>query len=134
MGGPGARPAVKGATLDAGALIAFERGSSRMLALVARARQENLRLAVPAGVIAQVWRDGARQARLSRLLHAPVTDIVPLDDLTARAVGVRCGQVDATDIVDVSVAVCARERGHPIITGDPDDLRTIDPGLTVIPL
>lgn len=118
-------------TLDSGALIAFERGSTRMLALVERASVHGRRLAVPAGVVAQTWRAGPRQARLSRLLRAPVTEIVPLDDLAARAVGIMCGRTAATDVVDVSVVVCARERGHSVVTGDPDDLRAIDPTLSV---
>lgn len=122
-----------GATLDSGALIAFERGSSRMIALVERARSHDLRLAVPAGVVAQVWRGGGRQARLSRLLAAPLTDVVALDELEARAVGVVCGVTGWADVVDVSVVVCARARRHRIVSGDPDDLRAIDPALEVVP-
>jgi hypothetical protein len=123
---------VNGATLDSGALIAFERGSPRMLALVERAASRGLALAVPAGVVAQTWRDGVRQARLSRLLRAPLTEIVALDEPTARTVGVVCGRASVTDVVDVSVVICARERGHHVVTGDPDDLHAIDPSLTVV--
>jgi hypothetical protein len=125
---------VTGATLDTGALIAFERGSPRMLALVERAAGHGLALAVPAGVVAQAWRGGARQARLSRLLRAPLTEIVALDEPTARTVGVVCDRAGVTDIVDVSVVVCARERGHQVVTGDPGDLHAIDPSLTVVRL
>ncbi len=123
---------MKGATLDSGALIAFELGSARMLALVERAIGQGLRLSVPAGVVAQTWRGGVRQARLSRLLGAPVSEIVPLDELTARTVGVLCGQVGAADVIDVSIVVCARQRGHQVVSGDPDDLRAIDPTLAVV--
>jgi PIN domain-containing protein len=123
---------VNGATLDSGALIAFERGSPRMLALVERAASLGLGLAVPAGVVAQTWRDGVRQARLARLLRAPLTEIVALDEPTARAVGVVCGRAGVTDVVDVAVVVCARERGHHVVTCDPDDLHAIDPSLTVV--
>jgi hypothetical protein len=123
---------VTGATLDCGALIAFERGSPRMLALVERATDRGLRLAVPAGVVAQTWRGGVRQARLSRLLRAPSAEIVPLDDLVARAVGVLCGKTGAADVIDASVVLCARERGHRVVSGDPDDLLAIDPALPVV--
>ena len=122
-----------GATLDSGALIAFERSQPRMVALVERAAALGLRLAVPAGVVARTWRGGGRAASLSRLLRAPLTEVVPLDELTARMIGVVCGRTGATDVVDVSVVVCARERGHRVVSGDPDDLRTIDPGLAVAP-
>jgi hypothetical protein len=123
---------VTGATLDSGALIAFERGSPRMLALVERATDRGLRLAVPAGVVAQTWRGGVRQARLSRLLRAPSAEIVPLDDLAARAVGALCGKTGAADVIDASVVLCARERGHRVVSGDPDDLLAIDQTLRVV--
>ena len=35
-------------------------------------------------------------------------------------------------MVDVSVALCARDRGHPVITTDPADIAKIDPSLTLI--
>jgi hypothetical protein len=35
-------------------------------------------------------------------------------------------------VVDVSVVVCARERGHAVVTSDPDDLRAIDPKLELL--
>jgi hypothetical protein len=122
---------VTGATLDSGALIAFERGSARMLALIERATDRRLTLSVPAGVVAQTWRGGVRQARLSRLLSAPISEIVPLDELAARAVGVLCARTGATDVVDASVVVCARERGHQVVSSDPNDLLAIDRRLHV---
>ncbi len=121
-----------GATLDSGALIAFERGSPRMIALVERAMDSSALLAVPAGVVAQTWRGSGRQARLSRLLRSPVVEVVPLDDPGARAVGVLCGQAGVIDVVDVSVVVCARERGQRVVSEDPRDLRAIDPSLVVV--
>ena len=123
---------MRGVTLDTGALIALERGSRRMIALLEVADAEGASLAVPAGVVAQAWRGGARQARIARLLDAALTTVVPLDDLEARLVGVICGQVGLSDVVDVSVVVCARERGHAVVTSDPDDLRAIDPKLELL--
>jgi len=32
----------------------------------------------------------------------------------------------------VSVALCARDRGHSVITSDPADIAKIDPSLTLI--
>ena len=103
-----------------------------MIALLQVAQLEGATLAVPACVVAQAWRGGARQARIARLLDAPVTEVVPLDDLGARLVGVICGRVGVTDVVDVSVVVCAREHGHAIVTSDPDDLRAIDPKIELL--
>ena len=55
---------MSGQTLDAGALIAFERNDRAVVALLARALEVGYSLAVPAGVVGQVWRDGRRRARL----------------------------------------------------------------------
>lgn len=123
---------MRGATLDAGALIAFERADRRMVTLAARALERGDRFAVPAGVVAQVWRDGARQARLVRLLASPVVEIVALDDPVARAVGQLCGVTGTTDVVDASVVLCARQHGHAVLTSDVDDLRRIDPRLDLV--
>lgn len=121
-----------GATLDAGALIAFERGGRQVVALVARALERGDRLSVPAGVVAQVWRDGARQARLARLLGSPAVELVDLDDPAARAVGQLLGVSATRDVVDASVVWCARQRRHVVATSDPDDLLAIDPDLRVL--
>jgi predicted nucleic acid-binding protein len=121
-----------GATLDAGALIAFERGQRNVVALVARAIERDAVLAVPAGVVAQIWRDGARQARLTRLLAASIIDIVPLDDHAARAAGQLLGASGTTDVVDASAVWCARERGHAVVTADVEDMRVIDPSVPTV--
>ena len=121
-----------GATLDSGALIAFERGQRDVIALMARALERGVRLAVPAGVVAQVWRDGSRQARLARLLASPIIDIVALDDRAGRAVGQLLGTGGTTDVVDASVAWCARQRGHVVVTSDVEDVKAIDPSLRVV--
>jgi hypothetical protein len=47
---------VPGLTLDAGALIAFERNDRRLVAVIARSLEHGHGLAVPAGVVGQVWR------------------------------------------------------------------------------
>ncbi|HMS74307.1 type II toxin-antitoxin system VapC family toxin [Gordonia sp. (in: high G+C Gram-positive bacteria)] len=126
------RTKVTGLTLDTGALLALERGDSRVRALLGRAVENGLPLAVPAGVVAQAWRGGPRQARVAHLLADPVVEVVPLDDTTARAVGLLCGRSGHADVVDVHVALHARERGHTVVTSDPDDLRSVDPAVRLI--
>jgi hypothetical protein len=119
-------------TLDAGALIAFERNDRRVVAMVARALANGVRLAVPAGVVGQVWRDGRRQARLARLLGSRVVDIEPLDDQRARAAGQLCGVAGTADVIDASVVLCAKARGHGVLTSDPEDLGRLDGGLRLV--
>ena len=124
----------KGVTLDAGALIALERGSRQMALLLGVAADADARLAVPAGVLAQVWRDGRRQARIARFLGSRYCEVVPLDAPGARMAGHLCALTSTSDIVDASVVVVARQRGRRVITSDPDDLRRLDPTLELIVL
>jgi predicted nucleic acid-binding protein len=104
-----------------------------MRALVRTALERRTTIAVPAGVLAQVWRGSARQVAVARLIRSTITEVVPLDQRSALAVGKLCARTGAADVVDVSVALCARERGHPVVTSDPGDLRAIDPTLTLVP-
>jgi len=123
---------VTGLTLDTGALIALEAGSRRMALRVKQAVAAGAELAIPAGVVAQAWRGGARQARIAKLLQLKVTSVVPLDAKLALRVGATCASTGSTDVVDVSVALCARDRGHWVVTTDPADIAKIDPALTLI--
>ena len=121
-----------GLTLDTGALIALETGSRRMALRVEQAVAAGAELAIPAGVVAQAWRGGARQARIAKLLQLKVTSVVALDAKLALRVGATCATTGSADVVDVTVALCARERGHPVVTSDPDGIAAIDPALTLI--
>jgi hypothetical protein len=123
---------MSGVTFDSGGLIAFERNDRRVVAIVARAIELRLPLAAPAGVIGQVWRDGRRQVRLVRLLASGVVDVEPLDDARARAAGQLCGVTRTSDVIDASVVLCARARGHRVLTSDPEDLARLDPRLPLI--
>jgi predicted nucleic acid-binding protein len=118
--------------LDTGALIGFERNDRRVVAIIARALHHHDPLLVPAGVVAQAWRDGGRQTRLARLLGSPRCEVLVLDDLQARAAGQVCGVAKTADVVDASVAVAARDHGAMVLTSDPDDLRRLDSRLDVV--
>ncbi|HEV7937938.1 MAG TPA: PIN domain-containing protein [Solirubrobacteraceae bacterium] len=116
-----------GFTLDTGALIALERKDERMKALLARvlAHPEAM-IHIPAGVVAQAFRDGSKQVRLVRLLKEAQARVVALDEDTARAVGILLGLRGTNDVVDASVVMCARRYDQPVVTADPDDLRRLD--------
>jgi hypothetical protein len=123
---------VKGLTLDTGALIALERKDDRMKALLERIAAEPVAVVhIPAGVVAQAFRDGPKQARLMRLLKEAHTRVVALDEQTAYVVGLLLGLRGASDVVDASVVVCARRYGQPVVTGDPEDLRRLDTTVTL---
>lgn len=116
-----------GVTLDVGALIALERGDSRILALLRLLTKRGGRVRVPAGAAGQAWRGGARQAVLARLLSSPEVEVPSLDLALARACGELCAASGTADIVDASVILVAREHGDPIVTSDVEDLRRLDP-------
>jgi predicted nucleic acid-binding protein len=133
MGRTRTRPAA-GIVLDAGALIALDRGDKRMIALLQRALAQGRAFRVPAGVVGQAWRDGRMQVTLGRFLRSEEVEIVPLDEQLARSCGELCAATDSSDIIDASVVILARERRDPIVTGDPDDLRRLDPTAQMIPV
>ena len=118
--------------LDTGALIGFERNDRHTVAIIVWALEHQDSLFVPAGVVAQAWRDGSRQARLARLLGSPLCEVLALDDHQARAAGQLCGVSETNDIVDASVAVAARNLGGRVLTSDPDDLRRLDRHITIV--
>ena len=123
-----------GITLDAGALIALDRGDKRLIALLQRALAQRLELRVPSGVVGQAWRDGRVQVTLARFLRIEEVEIVPLDEQLARACGELCGATGTADIIDASVVILARERRDHIVTSDPRDLRRLDPTCPIIPV
>ena len=123
---------MSGLTLDAGALIAFERNDRKLVVLLSRALEAGYSLAVPAGAVGQVWRNGRRQARLARFLSSEEVIVEPLDDQRAREAGQLCGVTGTADVIDASVALCARRRGHRIVTSDPTDVRRLDSRLPMI--
>lgn len=121
-----------GFCLDAGALIAVDRGEQRVISLLDRAVAAGVSLEVPATVVAQVGRDGGRQARLARFLGAREVITVELDAQSARAVGVMCGAAGIPDVVDGHVALHARRRGLAVLTSDAGDIARLDPTLVII--
>jgi hypothetical protein len=125
--------AIDGLTLDAGALIALDH-PSKSLAMQRRIETTWRRggaLCVPVEVIAQAWR-GPRQVRLARLLNSPDVEIARMDLSTARAVGMLCAQTGHHDVVDVHVALCARQRNHAVVTSDSSDIARVDSSLTIL--
>jgi hypothetical protein len=115
--------------LDAGALIAFERGDAKMRALCREAQRVGARFIVPAGVVGQAVRAPARQVELRALLHAATTNVEPLSFAMAEACGVLCGKTKSSDVVDASVAITAKRENAQVITSDPKDLKRLDPRL-----
>jgi len=109
--------------LDAGALVAVDRGSRAMIARLRAAQQHGLDLRSNAMVIAQVWRDRhGRQAGLAQMLRAVDVRAVSPDD--GRRAGVLLGMTGTSDPVDATVVLLASP-GDRIVTSDPQDLAAL---------
>jgi hypothetical protein len=130
----GARTFQAGIVLDAGALIALERGDKRMIALIDRAIAQGRKFRIPAGVLGQAWRDGHEQLTLARFLRTEEVEVVPLDNQLARSCGTLCRVAGTSDVIDASVVILAGERQDPIVTSDPSDRRRLDPSAQVVSL
>ena len=123
----------RGFVLDSGALIALERGDDRVVSLTVSIRRAGTPLVTSAGVVAQVWRGGARkQVPLAFLLRR--TEVIDLTDAQARVVGTLLGLSRTSDPVDAHIALIAHTRHWPVLTSDIDDLRAIDPTLELYPI
>jgi hypothetical protein len=117
--------------LDAGALRAIEKGDRKVLALCKIAALDGASVVVPTGVIGQVWRDGARQAKIARLIEANGTLVEPLDLGVAKLAGAVCGHAGTTDVVDATVVIAARQHRALIVSSDRSDLHRLDPGIQI---
>ena len=124
MGAKRPRPVV----LDAGALIAIDRADRRLVRLLELAQDVH----VPAGALAQAWRNPARQVRLVRVVSADGVVVHPLDAASARAAGQLCGATASSDVVDASVVLVAGVVDGVTVTSDPDDLHRLDPGIDLV--
>jgi len=124
---------IVGLTLDAGALIALDLPSKAldMQRRIDTTRRRGGTFCVPVAVVAQAWR-GPRQVRLARLLASPDVEIAGMDLPTARAVGMLCAHTGYPDVVDVHVALCARQRRHAVVTSDPADIVRVDGSLPIL--
>ncbi len=56
------------AVLDAGALVAIDKGDRSVGAMLRVLQRNGVPVVTGGGVVAQVWRDGGRQANLARIL------------------------------------------------------------------
>jgi hypothetical protein len=108
--------------LDAGALIAYEQGDRTVRAFLERAGRTGVDVRTTTGAVAQVWRKGARQARLALLLQGLLE--VELTRERARRIGTLLGNAGRRDVIDGSIIDAAVD-GDEILTTDPDDITTL---------
>jgi hypothetical protein len=106
--------------LDAGALLAVDRGERAMMARLRVAQQRGLELRSNAMVVAQVWRGRrGRQVNLARVLRA--VDVRSVSHSEGREAGALLAEAGTTDPIDATVVLLAAP-GDRILTSDPEDL------------
>lgn len=106
--------------LDAGALVAVERGRRDVAALIKGELLAGRAPVTHGGVVGQVWRGGrGRQVQLARLL--PALEVTPLDAALGRRAGELLGRARTADVIDAAVVLLATD-GDLILTSDAYDL------------
>ena len=106
------------AVLDAGALVAVDKRDRKVGAMLRVLQRDGVPVLTSGGVVAQVWRDGSRQANLARILSG--VDVDALDDLTARKVGELLRQNRSEDLVDAQVALLVQPEDLVFTSDEPD--------------
>jgi hypothetical protein len=104
---------------DAGGLIALDRGSREVGAILAAATEAGVEAVTSSACVAQTWRDPARQARLARALSGFVEH--SLGPSTARDCGLLLADAHTSDIADATIALVAQD-GDTVLTSDPRDI------------
>jgi hypothetical protein len=108
--------------VDAGGLIGYERRDRSVIAFIETAQRQQVPIRTTSGIVAQVWRNGAQQARLARLLKG--IDERHIDADHGRSIGELLGVAGSVDVIDASLIDIALD-GDEILTSDAGDLRVL---------
>ena len=113
---------MKGLVLDAGALIALDRGNRDMHSEIRATRLSGAPVRTSPMALAQAWRDGKRQARLASAMRDIDARVITGED--GRQGGELLAASGTSDAIDATVALLARS-GDLLYTSDPGDLRKL---------
>ncbi len=108
--------------LDAGGLIAIDRLDRAVGAMLRVAQQGKIPVRTSAAVIAQVWRNGALQVNLARVLAG--VDAATLDGVRGRSVGEILALSKTADVVDGHLGLIVQS-GDTVLTSDAEDTKKI---------
>jgi len=108
--------------LDAGALIAIERDDPVVYKKIQNALRAGRPVRTNPNVVAQLWRNGARQARLAKALR--MVEVVPITREDGYRAGVLLGATRTKNVVDATVALLA-QADDEVSTSDPGDLKAL---------
>ena len=110
------------AVLDAGALIAVDKRDRKIGAMLRVLQRDGVPVVSSAGALAQVWRDGRRQANLARVVSG--VDIDGLDEASAKKVGELLRANRSDDLVDAHVALLVQPADQ-VLTSDEPDIKSL---------
>ena len=111
-------------TFDTGALVGLERARHEMRKVYATAVTNDIRITVPAVVLAEWWRTGRKEKERSQILRSLIID--PTTDLVARLAGAALTLLPGAHTIDALVMASAAQRPNECVyTSDPDDLRAL---------
>lgn len=108
--------------LDAGAFVAVEKRDRRVGAMLRVLAQQRVPLWTSAAVIAQVWRDGRKQALLARILDG--VGVRGLGSGEDKRIGELLAVARMHDVIDAHVALAVDDGDH-VLTSDLEDLRRL---------
>lgn len=110
------------AVLDAGAFVAADKSDRHIAALLRMLQQRGVPLCTSSAVVAQVWRDGRKQANLARVLAGvEVRALAPDSD---KRTGELLALTKTSDVIDAHVAMLV-ENADILITSDRGDLERL---------
>ena len=115
--------------LDSGAVIALAAGDARARAFVTRAMRQGDLLVIPAVVLAETTRGGARDAPVNRVVNS-VGDITPATEAIARQAGRLLAAVGLASATVDALIVAEAVLGGPatLLTGDVGDFSALADG------
>jgi len=117
-----------GLTFDTGALIGLERSRHHMRKVFDVAVTHDVRITVPAVVVAEWWRLGRKEKERAKLLRAVAIEAI--DDRLARLAGVALSLVPRAQTIDALVMASASQRANEIVyTSDPGNLEALRAGV-----
>lgn len=105
--------------LDAGAFVAADKSDRRLGAMLRVLQKQRLPLRTSSAVVAQVWRDGRKQARLAAVLAG--VDVIPLAPDEDRRTGELLATSRTKDVIDAHLSLRV-EDGDLVLTSDRADL------------
>jgi hypothetical protein len=111
----------QGVTLDAGAIVAYEKRDRRMWALFKAAIENDATISVATAVVAQVHRGNS--PLVSRMLSA--CDIETLTLERAQRAGLLLAVSRTSDITDAIVVAGAAARSDAILASDREDIERL---------